>query len=159
MQVDLRLRYLNNNLKFTYLNISNEFENPGNPYLMKDVAGFYILDNIRFFKNQVFLNLFYKNYANNMIEDEFKTRNSEFGATLSYFPFRNLPSVTVGYENYNRDNGVSEQDTTLYSYLYMEDNITTRLSLASSYRLNINTIRNTISVNLSRYRRNDEADV
>ncbi len=155
MQFDLHLKYFNNNLKLSYLNIDSEFESPGNPYLLKDIRGFYITDNIRLLRNQMYLNLFYKNYKNNLIEDNFYTHNSEVGVSMSCFPFKKFPSFTLGYERYNRDNSVSAQDTSLYSYLYIEDNITQRVSLASSYDVKLLKMRNTVSANLSHYNRQD----
>ncbi len=158
MQFDLQLRYLNNNLRLTYLNIPSEFVSPGNPYLLKDISGFYITDSIRLFRNQMFLNLFFKNYANNLVDGDYSTKNIEFGSTLSYFPFRNLPSLSLSYARHNRDNGVSVQDTVLHNYLYLEDNVTQRISIASSYNINIKKIKNTLSVNLSTYQRDDDAN-
>jgi hypothetical protein len=158
MQFDLQLKYFNNNLKISYLDIDSEFESPGNPYLLKDIQGFYITDNIHFMRNQMYLNVFYKNYRNNLIEKDFYTKNFEFGTSLSYFPFKHFPSLTVGYERYDRNNGVTKQDTSLYAYLYIEDNRTQRISAASSYDLNFLKMRNTLSANLSHYRRNDKGD-
>jgi hypothetical protein len=157
MQYDLQLRYFNNNLRLTYLNIASEFESPGNPYLLKDIAGFYLTDHIRLFKNQVYMNLFFKSYKNNLVDTENRTNNTEFGATVSYFPFRNLPSLTFGYAKHDRDNAVTQQDTAASSYLYIEDNHTQRLTLASSYDLKLGKVRNTFSVNYSKYLRDDAA--
>ena len=158
MQFDLQLRYLNNNLQLTYLNIPSEFESPGNPYLLKDIAGFYLTDNIRLLRNQMFINLFFKNYTNNLIDDTYSTKNLEYGTTLSYFPFRNLPSLTLGYMKHTRNNEISSQDTALYNYLYMEDNVTQRISVASSYNVRIKKVSNTLSVNFSKYIRDDVAN-
>jgi len=74
---------------------------------------------------------------------------------MSYFPFKQFPSVTLGYEQYNRDNSVSAQDTSLYSYLYIEDNVTKRVSLASSYDINVLKMKNTLTANISHYNRQD----
>ena len=156
-QVDLQLRYFNNNLKLTYKNIDNEFESPGNPYLLKDISGFYINDNIRFLQNRMFLNLFMKLYKNNLSQEEYRTNNTEIGITLSYFPRRNIPSLTVGYAKHSRDNDVTQQDTSAASYLYIEDNFTRRFSLASSYNVNISQVRNTFSVYFTNYTRDDAA--
>ena len=158
MQYDLRLKYFRQNLVLTYLSIDSEFESPGNPYLLKDIKGFYITDNIRLFKNRVILNLFYKRYQNNLVDDEFSTTNNELGTTLSYFPFRRLPSLTLGYERIARDNGVTVQDTTSNSTLYLEDNRANRISAASSYTIPVGKIRNTLSLHFSDYRRQDEVN-
>ncbi len=157
MQADLTLKYLNNHLKLSYVDIDNEFENPGNPYLLKDIRGFYVFDTMRFLKNQIYVNLFFKKYLNNLTELDFRTDNLEFGTTLSYFPFGPYPSLTLGFENYSHRNGVSEADTALYGYLYMEDNTTRRLSAASAYTLSLGKVNNTLSANVMNYTREDEA--
>ena len=158
MQFELRLRYLRNNLKLSYMNIDSEFESPGNPYLLKDIAGFYLSDNIRLLDNQVFLNLFFKNYDNNITEETYSTSNTQFGVTASYYPLANYPSITLGYDDYSRCNGVAGEDTVRYEYLYIEDNRTRRVSATSSYDVDIGDMRNTLSFNVSNYIRDDEGN-
>ena len=155
MQFDLYLRYFRNNFKVTYLNIERDFAAPGNPYLLKDISGLYFFDNVRLFENQVFLNLFFKSYSNNLTDDKYSTDNSELGATISYFPLGNYPSVTLGYTSYSRSNGVTDDDTTANPFLYIEDNSTQQINFSSSYNLYLNKIKNTILLNLTTYARDD----
>ena len=54
MQIDATFRYFRNNLKFRYYKMDRDFANPGNPFLLKDISGFQISDNIRLFENQVY---------------------------------------------------------------------------------------------------------
>jgi len=155
MQFDLYLRYFRNNFKFTYLKIDRDFASAGNPYLLKDISGIYLFDNVRLFENQVFLNLFFKSYKNNLTDDKYSTDNSEVGATVSYFPAGNYPSLTLGYTSYNRSNGVTEDDTTANPYLYIEDNSTQQINFSSSYNLYLNKIKNTLLLNVTNYVRDD----
>lgn len=155
MQFDLYLRYFQNNLKLTYLDIHRDFASPGNPYLLKDISGLYIYDNIRLFQNQVFLNLFFKTYKNNLSDDQYSTDNSEFGSTISYFPQGNYPSVTLGYSSYNRSNGVAVADTIAMPYLYIEDNSTQQINFSTSYDIYLNKIRNTLLFNITNFIRDD----
>jgi hypothetical protein len=155
MQFDLYLRYFRNNFKITYLDINRDFAAAGNPYLLKDISGLYLFDNVRLFENQVFLNLFFKSYKNNLTDDKYSTDNSEVGATVSYFPVGNYPSVTLGYTSYSRANGVSEDDTTSMPYLYIEDNSTQQVNFSSSYNLYVNKIKNTLLLNITNYVRDD----
>jgi hypothetical protein len=155
MQFDLYLRYFRNNFKITYLNIERDFKAAGNPYLLKDISGLYLFDNVRLFENQVFLNLFFKTYKNNLTDDKYSTDNSEIGATVSYFPAGNYPSVTFGYTSYSRSNGVSEDDTTNMPYLYIEDNSTQQINFSSSYNLYLSKIKNTLLLNITNYVRDD----
>lgn len=155
MQFDLYLRYFRNNFKFTYLNIERDFASAGNPYLLKDISGLYFFDNVRLFENQVFLNLFFKTYKNNLADDKYSTDNSEIGATVSYFPAGNYPSVTLGYTSYSRSNGVTDADTASMPYLYIEDNSTQQVNFSTSYNLYLNKIKNTLLLNITNYVRDD----
>jgi hypothetical protein len=155
MQFDLYLRYFRNNFKVSYLSINRDFAAPGNPYLLKDIKGLYLFDNVRLFENQVFLNLFFKTYQNNLSDDQYSTDNSEIGATVSYFPAGNYPSVTLGYTSYSRSNGVTEADTASMPYLYIEDNSTQQINFSSSYNLYFDNIKNTLLLNLTNYVRDD----
>jgi len=155
MQFDLYLRYFRNNFKFTYLKIDRDFASAGNPYLLKDISGIYLFDNVRLFENQVFLNLFFKSYKNNLTDDKYSTDNSEVGATVSYFPAGNYPSLTLGYTSYSRSNGVTKDDTTANPYLYIEDNSTQQINFSSSYNLYLSKIKNTLLLNVTNYVRDD----
>jgi hypothetical protein len=155
MEFETTLRYFKNNIRFRYYDISKEFASPGNPYLLKDVAGFGIVDNIRLFDNRVFLNLFYRGYQNNVSEEDLATQNNELGANISYFPGSSMPSFTVGYSSINRQNNVTAADTVGNEFLFMEDNSTNRLSLSSSYNVLVSNVRNTISLNYTSYVRDE----
>jgi hypothetical protein len=151
MRFDAAFRYFNNNLKFQYYSIDQNFANPGNPYLLKDVSGLHISDNIRLVDNQVFLTLFYKNYTTNKSLDTESTSNNELGAAISYFPFASLPSLTVSYSNMERSNTVSESD----SLLYRLDNSTHRLAFNTSYKMQLSGTDNTLMLNYTNYGRDD----
>lgn len=156
MQVDLRLRYFKNFIKVTYLNIHSEYASPGNPYMLKDISGIYVSDNIRMLDNQVFLNLFYRGYKNNISEDELSTTNNELGATISYYPLSDLPSLTLGYSSFSRQNDVTPADSV--RNLFMEDNSTQRVSLSTSYQVNFANLNNTLLLSFSNYQREDPAN-
>jgi len=156
MQFETRLRYFGNYLRIKYFDIASEFESPGNPYLLKDISGFHIMDNIRLVDNQVYFNVHFRNYTNNKSEDELATNHSEIGASVSYYPRNNYPSLTIGYSNINRSNDVPVQtDTTVNRYLFREDNSTKRLSFNTSYNFDFQNIKNTISLNITNYARED----
>ncbi len=149
---DAVFRYFNNNLKVQYYLIDRNFANPGNPYLLKDVSGFHISDNIRLVDNQVFLTLFYKNYTTDKSLDDESTSNNELGAAISYYPFTSLPSLTISYSNLSRSNSVSESDTLFYQI----DNSTQRLSFNTSYKMRLSGTDNTFMLNYTNYGRDDQ---
>jgi hypothetical protein len=154
MQFDATFRYFYNNLKLRYYKMDKDFANPGNPYLLKDISGFQVSDNIRLFENQVYLTLFFKSYTTDRSRDEQATDNTELGATLSYFPYQSLPSLNLTYANMNRSNGVSDTETELYRV----DNNTQRLSFNTSYNFDVSGTRNAVTLNYTTYGRDEEVN-
>jgi hypothetical protein len=154
-QAQLRLNYFNNYFSFTYKSVDETFHSLGQPFLLRDNRGFTIADNIRLLQNQVFLNLRYMSYENNL--DDIKpatTKSKTIGVNLSYFPMKRLPSVTVGYSNYSRDNGLAS-DATLG---LPEDNSTNSLNFSTSYNFLFNELDNRLTLNLINYNRDDKID-
>ncbi len=149
-QVQTRLRYFNHLLRAIYKYVDTEFSTPGNPYLLKDVAGLFVDDNIRLLNNQVFMNLYFKSYNDNLSQKEAKTKNTEFGGSISYYPFRALPNVTLSYGSQARLNNI---DTT--SILHAEDSKTQRVGLSSSYNFNAGAVKNVISFSANKFLRDD----
>jgi len=152
MQFEAQFNYFNNSLHATYKNIDPEFTTPGNPYLLKDIRGLFVTDNIRLLNNQVFFNLYYNSFANNLNGDKAKTDNTELGGSISYFPLSNLPSLSLSYGNQERLNNV---DTAATSYLMAEDNRIQRFGLSSSYNFKLVHVRNTLSFGASKFIRDD----
>jgi len=158
MRFEAIFRYFNNSLSIRYTNIERNFSSPGNPYMLKDISGIYISDNFRLLNNQLFTNIFFRSYSTNRSQTVQKTSNTEFGATISYLPQGNLPSLTLGYTSIGRSNDVSLADTALFESpeYYMEDNQTQNFTISTSYNFDLNTVRNNVSLNFSTYMR-DEA--
>jgi len=153
MQFETQIRYFGQDLKATYKRIDGNFTSPGNPYLQKDIAGFYISDNIRLLENQVLLNLYYNAFAENLSKDENKTDNRSLGGSISYFPFSKLPSVTLSYGNQTRNNSINDTSAT---FMNVEDNRHQRFGISSSYNFTTSSIRNTIMFNASKFQYTDE---
>ena len=154
-QAQLRLNYFNNYFSFTYKSVEESFHSLGQPFLLRDNRGFTIADNIRLLQNQIFLNLRYMSYENNLNDIKPATTTSKtIGVNLSYFPMRNLPSVTVGFNNYSRDNGLSNNATIGTP----EDNSTNSLNFSSSYNFMFNELNNRLTINVINYNRNDNID-
>ena len=156
-RVEAQLRYFNQILRAEYKKIDTEFAAPGNPYLLKDISGLFVNDNIRLLSNQVFLNLYFKLYQDNLADDQVKTDNTEFGGAISYYPFSDLPSVSLSYGTYSRINQLAREevspDTTA---LPIEDNQTQRIGLSSSYNFRIGGVRNVFSLSVNKFIRNDD---
>jgi hypothetical protein len=161
MRFETGLNYFGNNLVARFTKVDRNFASPGNPYMLKDNTGFYIGDNVRLFTNQVFLNLFYRGFTTNQSQGNQKTSNNELGVTFSYFPRQNLPSLSVSYITIGRSNNVTPNDTLDFSSpeLYMEDNSTQTINVATSYNFDVTNLRNTVSLNFSNYSRDEALEI
>ncbi len=156
MQFEGRLNYFGHSLRAIYKKVDGEFASPGNLYLQKDVAGYFINDNIRMLNNQVLLNLYFNAYDENLDNNDLRTGNTAIGGSISYFPFQNLPSISLTYGTIRRENELGQQginpDSTIYR---VEDNRLERYGFSSSYNLNTGSIRNTLSFSASKFHRTD----
>ena len=156
MQFETGLRYFGHYLRISYKKIETDYTTAGNPYLQKDVSGFYVNDNIRLLNNQIFLNLFFKSYDDNISQAEARNHNVDFGGSISYFPFSNLPSLTLSYNSISRENDLArsgiDPDST---YLLLQDIQTQRFGISSSYNFRIGSVQNTASINILTHKRED----
>lgn len=158
MEFQTELKYFNQALRITYRNIEAEYTTPGNPYLMRDIRGIFINDNIRLLKDQVFLNIYFNSFQDNVSREDARTDNRQFGATISYFPFQNLPGVSLDYSNLSRENELAKNNISPDSAIFfIEDNQTQRLGLSSSYNFVTAGIKNTLSISASNFKRSDDA--
>ncbi|MBN2424138.1 MAG: hypothetical protein JXB44_03865 [Calditrichaceae bacterium] len=158
MRFQLRLRYFRQDLTVGYRKVEADYITPGNPYMQKDLSGFHIMDYIRLLNNQIFLNLYFRSFDDNISRGDAKTNSTDFGATISYFPFSNLPSVTLSYNNLSRQNELSEKgihpDSTV---LFFEDNQTQQIGLSSSYKFETGSVKNTATIGITNHKRDDKA--
>jgi len=154
MQFEGQLQYFNQSFRVIYKKIESEFTTPGNPYLQKDIQGMFITDNIRMLNNRIFMNLYFNSYDNFLDEDSTKIENSEMGGSISYFPRRNWPSVTLSYSNNSKLNDFGRENKPSDS-LFAKDNSTQRIGLSSSYNFNFSDLTNTLTFNISQFTRDD----
>ncbi len=160
LNLEATLRYFNNDLQIKYLSVAKNFATPGNPYMLKDLAGIYINDYIRVLNNQLYINLFYNNFNQDKSDDLLSTANQEFGTTISYFPVGNIPSFTIGYASISRSNDLAADDTTTFvnPQYYMEDNSTQRFMLSTTYNLEVSKVKNAVSLTMNTYGRDENVE-
>lgn len=150
----LRLNYFGNNLSFIYRSVDPTFNSLGQPFILRDNRGLTITDNIRLLQNQVFLTLRYMDYENNL--DGIKPATSQsrtIGANLSYYPAGNIPSITIGYNNYARENGYTQITPEVPT---PEDNSTNSINLSTSYNFFFRELDNRLTVSFTNYKREDQ---
>lgn len=150
----MRLNFFNNRFSILYKSVEEAFHSLGQPFLLRDNKGFAITDDIRLFRNQFFLNLRYQQYENNLNDVKpATTTNRTLAFNISYFPLRNLPSLTLGYSNYRRSNGITSTSTVA---AFPEDNQTNTITFSTSYNFLVSNLRNRATLNVMNYNRTDE---
>ncbi|MEJ2052407.1 MAG: hypothetical protein P8X42_00690 [Calditrichaceae bacterium] len=157
MKFQTQLKYFNQVFQFTYKNIDAEYTTPGNPYLLKDIRGLYINDKIRLLRNQLFLNLYFNSYQDRLSQGDAKTSNTQFGLSVSYYPFKNLPGVSLSYGNHLRENELAKENVQpdTLEFLRIEDTGTQRVTLSSSYKFVTGSIKNSVTISYTNYVRDD----
>lgn len=151
-QGQVRINYFNNRFSFLYRYVEDDFHSLGQPFLWRDNRGFTATYDLRLFQNQLFLNLLYQQYKNNLNDTKASTTdNHAIAFNLSYFPLGNLPSFAFGYNNYRRDNGLGDNPTLGFP----EDNATNTITFSSSYGFLLSNIRNRVTLNVLNYNRKD----
>ncbi|MGH1366228.1 MAG: hypothetical protein ACRBF0_21895 [Calditrichia bacterium] len=146
----------NNRLTVSYKSVSDEYNSFGQPYLLRDNRGFAITDNIRLLQNQLFLNLRFQQYRNNLNDNKpGTTDNRTLSFNLSYFPIRNLPSISVGFTNYDRKNDIDPDST----FGFVEDNRSNTINFSTSVPFAVSSLNNRLSLNLINYNRTDNTDL
>lgn len=107
-QSELGLNYFDNNLKLRYRWVGPGFNSLANSTIRKDVAGISVSDRIQLFKNRIYLTLGYEDLNDNVGNTkDATTQTNTYRTNLSWYPLdRNLPRVSVGFLNRNRDNSV-----------------------------------------------------
>ncbi len=159
-QAQMRLNYFNNRFSVLYRFVQNEYYSLGQPFLLRDNKGLTITDNIRLFQNQLFLNVRYQNYENNLTNVKATTTtNNTLNVNFSYFPLGNLPTLTFGYNNHRRDNKINSaftENSAPGTTLFTDDNTTNTLSFSSSYAFLVSNLKNRLTLNLLNYNRQDD---
>jgi hypothetical protein len=97
-EAGLAVNYFNNYFKFTYLRHGNNFESFGQSFVRTDVVGFNIADRLRLLNNQVLLTGGFERLQDNTAETKpATTTGTTTNVSISWYPKKELPSVTVGY--------------------------------------------------------------
>ena len=152
-QGQLRLNYYNNSFSVLYKYVQDNFHSLGQPYLLRDNKGFTISDNIRLLQNQLFLNLRYQQYENNLTDTKpATTTNRTLAFMISYFPMQNFPSINFGFNNYQRDNGINDSSNPI---AFPEDNVTNTINFSTSYNFLMSNLKNRLTITLLNYNRKD----
>jgi hypothetical protein len=108
-QSELGLNYLNNNLRIQYRWVGPNFNSLANTTIRKDIAGFSITDRVRLLQDRLYVTAAYEQLHDNVISHKDATTNTvTWRGNISWYPLNpDLPKVSIGLMNRNRDNNVS----------------------------------------------------
>ncbi len=108
VESELSLNYFNNFVRLFVFRRGIAYVSFGNDFVQTDVEGINLSDRIRLFKNKLLLSIAYEMKSNNTLHDESvpTTDFNTLSTSATVFPGRRLPSFTLGYGFYTRENDV-----------------------------------------------------
>jgi hypothetical protein len=154
MKGQLYLNYFQNQIMFQYQYIMESFQSLGNPYLLRDIKGITIRDNIQLSQGKVFLTLNYENLKTNFQDKtQSPTDIQRFGGTITVYPGPTYPSFSIGINSLSRNNH-TEFDPN--SYLFAENNNNTSLTFSTNYNFFTGRIKNLVDLSFVNYLKDDK---
>ncbi|HEX9654597.1 MAG TPA: hypothetical protein VGA99_12885, partial [bacterium] len=161
--VNLRLNYFNNDLRFGYKSIGGEYASLANSFLRANIRGFFFDDRLRVYQNKIYLNFGFENYNDNFDADNQNpnTKLQTFSTGFSIYPDPRYPNLTFGLRNHTRDNDIDSLFVDLTSGVpdtsdIRENNKTMDWSVQANYDLNFMQLRHSVSVSYIASDRNDK---
>ncbi|HPI72618.1 MAG TPA: hypothetical protein PK843_06935 [bacterium] len=113
----VKLDYFRNLLQVGYKSIGASYRSLANSWLRTNLEGWYFNDRLRLFDNKVYATIGYEDLL-----DNFSRQNSNpsislktFNYSVTLYPGKDLPQLTLGMRDQRRDNGVKKVQT---AYLY-----------------------------------------
>lgn len=108
----LAFNYFGNYLKASYLFHGKDYTSFGATTIRRDIRGFNVSDRLRLLDNRLFLSASYERLANNTSGTEIATTTyTTVNSSVSYYPARSWPNVTVGYGLNRNSNPIDPLDT------------------------------------------------
>lgn len=107
VDVHMRLHYFGNNFQFGYIRRGNDYNSFGLSTLRRDVQGFRLRDRLRLMQNRLYFDVSVERLRDNLNDTKAHTTYfNRYDTSVSYFPQRDLPTITVGYGYHKNDNRV-----------------------------------------------------
>lgn len=149
----LALNYFNNYFKASYVFRGKEYNSFGQTFIRRDIKGFNIFDRVRLMENQLFLSLGFEQLQDNTDHSKQTTTTyTTFNTSVSYYPRRDFPNITVGYGINRNSNGIA---TTPDTFLVAIADVTNRVFIQLGYAFTAGLPHNA-SVSVSTSDRNDQ---
>ncbi|OQX94734.1 hypothetical protein B6I21_09100 [candidate division KSB1 bacterium 4572_119] len=112
-QGSFKFNYFNNNINVIYKSVGSAYNALANSFMRKDIQGFSAYDRIRLYRNQIYLNLGFEKYMEEVSAEgngDDSTAPSDYSALnigVSLFPqAKYWPRLNVNWKNYDRNNGL-----------------------------------------------------
>ncbi len=147
----VQLNYFQNFATIEFKSIGSSYNSLGNSYLRKNIQGLFLSDRVRLFSNSLYLNLQYEDYADNFrqLNDNPKIGIQSMRSGLNYYPGAGLPRINLGFRRYNRNNFVTQIDTTLGPmYDNREKNATNEVTFNVNYKFRALNLLHRLNYNL-----------
>ncbi len=111
----LRLNYYNNLINWTFKHIAPEFTSLAYPGLQTDIHLSEISDRIRLFRNRLIVSIRYSSQYDNLLgqQKEYVTTTNTAAGGMSVMPGQGLPSVSMSFRYYKRENDLNTAADTL----------------------------------------------
>jgi hypothetical protein len=134
----ISFNYFGNFLKAAYIFHGKDYASSGASTIRKDIEGYNITDRLRLLDNRLFLTGSYEELKNNTSGFEIATTTYKtINTSVSYYPARNYPNITVGYGQNKNANPIDPFDTAdvvaRQIALRAVDDLTNRYFLQTSY--------------------------
>jgi hypothetical protein len=153
-QMGLGLEYFDNAFRATYLFRGSDYTSFGQSFLQTDIRGVQLTDRARLIDNQMFLTVGFERLEDNTANTKAATTVfSNINLAATWFPRRELPTVTVGFSRYGNDNSLATNGPDSLSAIA---DATLRFYIQSSYDFAFGA-RHTATFNLSTSKRTDES--
>lgn len=133
-ETGLSFNYFGNFIKGSYVFHGKDYTSAGASSLRRDIKGFNVIDRLRMLDNRLFLTGSYEQLKNNTSGLEVTTTTYKtINTSVSYFPNRDYPNVTLGYGLNTNSNPVNPNDTIPQIAARALNDRTNRFFLQSSY--------------------------
>lgn len=108
-RAEVKLRYYRHLAQFGIKRIGSQYQSLANSWLRQDVRGFFVRDRFRLLKNQLFVNAGWERNADSYSRSDNKPTlmMNTADASLSWYPGKKLPHVSVGIKQYDRGNDIT----------------------------------------------------
>ncbi len=162
----IKLNYFGNYLTAEYSRVGPEFKSLANPYLISGWNQTVLSDRIQLFKNRILLSVEYRHKDDDVLTSVANVTNeNRIMTNLTIIPGPGLPTVSFGYRNIGRENGITTIDEltsisgsdTTYSYKdNREEWVATNITSSITYVFDAFNSRHSLFATIVSYDKKDQ---